>query len=371
METTVTMEASDVSKIEKSGVTAAWAVAAELNVETPWVDVSGKHEQTGSVNKQQEAVSALKSSTRQTRTFVLGGEPPSDVSEEARHGFGEWAKTVPLKPMPVKITLTGLDKTEPFQCDLLPKKGSALLDMYRAKKVTYTAQQQTRCAQMRATLKNMFNKYQNRALRSFRTENMNAEVAKQQVGGVKFWSEGVQVCPSNIKSKNGRFQLQFQCDGSLALLDEYGTSQWDANTGGKCTGDGAVVVMQKSVLEIKCSLEDKFLWRSYISADKCGVTDHAMTKLIVEAKGNKGNVKLINTQTGGNKGILLWQSGGNGAAVSGKHNQAVTGNAEDFVDSHGYIMCDAALQADHAYMRQEIVEVYKNLYNNILGSFTK
>jgi hypothetical protein len=224
---------------------------------------------------------------------------------------------------------------------------------------------------MRATLQNMFNKYQNRALRSFRIENMNAQAARKQVGGVKFWSEGVQVCPANIKSKNGRFQLQFQCDGSLALLDEYGTSQWDTNTGGKCTGDRAVVVMQKSVLEIKCSLEDKFLWRSYISADKCGVADHATTKLIVEAKGNKGNVKLINTQTGGNKDIVLWQSGGNGAYLTGKHNQAVSGRAEDFVESHGYIMCDAALQADHAHLRQEIIESYKNLYNNILGSFTK
>ena len=95
MVTTVTMDTEDVKKIEQRGMSAASAVAASVKVETSF-GVGGRAggESAESRKEQNAAMEQYKKTRREEKTFVLGGDPPQDVSEETRNGFAEWAKTV-------------------------------------------------------------------------------------------------------------------------------------------------------------------------------------------------------------------------------------------------------------------------------------
>ena len=104
MVTTVTLTESDVKKIEKDGVSATEAVGASFGIDgkslekaSPFLStVKGQssNEEKNTRDTKKEAVNAVFNSRTDAKTFVLGGDPPEDPSQEAQHGFGEWAKTV-------------------------------------------------------------------------------------------------------------------------------------------------------------------------------------------------------------------------------------------------------------------------------------
>lgn len=334
MVTTVTMSDSDVKNIESNGESAASTIANEYSLGIKGFSADYKKTKTNTRQKQQDALNALENAARETKTFVLGGDPPETSEKANNYGFGEWAATVQKKPMPVKITLEPLVKTRPFQCDLIDHKDLVRVD---PKKEAFTPAQKTRCSRLRASISHSFIKYQDDALRSVKdaTLGFGNKYTQHLLTGdfsntldSKTW--GGWMCEefdtTPLRSENGAYTLVLSCTGNLAVIDRNGEVVWETET--KC--DGQTVKMdfkEEKWLEILCG--DDIMWSSFsqvvttekqISKDEfeetfwCNKKGHEPRSVFYEQTltlENNGNLQLwVDAfKSVSERGFLVWQSG--------------------------------------------------------------
>jgi len=235
---------------------------------------------------------------------------------------------VPQKPMPVRIALTPIDQTAPFQCDNLGR----FPEDEEGQQKKPSGAEKARCKGLRATMAVIYRKYQNDALRSFRLENVDLKTSNTKLGGdQRTWSANNHVCPSKRKSQSSKWSAKLDCGGNLVLKNTFGNVNWQSDTAGECAGQTYIAII-KSNLQIVCLAEtNKVLWSALPNTDACGITNHDKTKLRIE---DDGNLVLFN---GDNfkSGIKIWQSG------TGSDQSTLPKKRSAFKKSHGYIMCKA------------------------------
>lgn len=100
----VTFDEETVTQMKNDGMNIAASVAASFDVGI----VGGSVGASMNLDEGTTSTSGKGNSNRDVKTFIFGGMPPLSLGGSS--AFGEWAATVPDRPMPIRYNLLPLDR---------------------------------------------------------------------------------------------------------------------------------------------------------------------------------------------------------------------------------------------------------------------